>query len=628
MSDIKTNIWKAKYQQPGENTFEDTLKRVAYYISSAEKEDRVKWYRTFFSYMKENRFMPGGRILANAGTKIKNLSNCFVLKVRDSRQSIFQAMKDAADIYAWGGGIGYNFSYLREKGAPISIGGRSSGVISFMKLFNEVADVIKIRSRRGATMGQLNISHPEILDFIWLKSNLDRNLEDILQTAKKLGLDEVEKFRNYLQSKQFVHFNISVRLSDDFMNKVKKDENFDLVSPYDGQIKKTLPAKMLMWEISKSAWKSGDPGVVFIDRINQDELMEPVWGPPEGSNPCSELYLYPYESCNLGSINLNAHLSKSLYGYEINWRKLFNTVYVLTRFLDNVVTLDRNIVKKVDEVRSYLRRIGIGIMGWADILLKLGIPYGGDESLELARKLMWFISTVSIISSHELAKEKGPAPFWEENRGKLNSHFIWKLWSERSNFGEDTQLLSILENIYKFEFPIPDKGLSLYSVRNVSWTSIAPTGSIAILAEASHSIEPFYKLVYRRNLELGGDKVQKVVYIKVPVVEEKLREIGLDERDIERFYSEYTEGGIDNVTVLEDNLKELFVDSHSLSPKKHVDMQAALQEFTSNSISKTVNMPNNSTVEDIMNIFVYMWEKGVKSSTIYRDGSKYNQVLQ
>lgn len=791
---IKDYIWEAKYKRPGEKSISDTFRRVAKYISSAESVYSGYWGEKFFEIMNQNRFLPGGRILANAGTKIKNLSNCFVLKVRDSRQSIFQELKDAADVYAWGGGIGYNFSHLREKGAPISIGGKSSGVLSFMKLFNETADVIKIRSRRGATMGQLDVSHPEIEDFIWLKSKLTDEEEKLIELMN--SEEDREKLHRYILSKKFTHFNISVRISDDFMSAVRENKDWKLISPLNGEVRKVIKAKDLFGQIALSAWSSGDPGVVFIDRIDEDEMMLPIWGSPEGSNPCqlegtlnvdgdrlhrigdissakftgeyawtedgpspiyeantyyfwktgykevveiitdrgnsikltpdhkilvldnieddsylvtwedaqnatnkyivptstgmevikniigkiitsedvvsifgyfekiidvkpvgegnvwdfkvkdsfgrnwtysqgfvchncSELYLYPYESCNLGSINLVEHLYKEDNRYRINWVKLFETVRVATRFLDDVVSLDRNIVEKINETRSYLRRIGLGVMGLADLFLLIEIPYGSKESLELAQKLLWFISVVSIMESNYLARVKGPADFWKDNKLHLNYRFIDKVFDLTSNrirkFMEDTNLVGLVEN--SKELHMYDGNGPGYPLRNVSWTSIAPTGSLAILAGVSHAIEPYYKLVYKRNLELGEDKVQKVEFIKNHFVDLKLREMGLSESEIARFYTQYSEGGIESVDVLPEDKRKLFVDSHSLSPKEHVDVQSALQEFVSNSISKTVNMPNSATVEDVEYIFMYMWEKRVKSSTIYRDGSKVFQVL-
>ena len=976
---IRDYIWKAKYQQPGEKDISDTFRRVAKYISSAEPVYSDYWEKKFFEIMNQNRFLPGGRILANAGTKIKNLSNCFVLEVRDSRQSIFQALKDAADVYAWGGGIGYNFSHLREKGAPISIGGKSSGVLSFMKIFNEVADVIKIRSRRGATMGQLDVSHPEIEDFIWLKSKLSDEEEKLIELMS--SEEDREKLHRYILSKKFTHFNISVRISDEFMRAVKENKDWKLISPLSGEVRKVMKAKDLFGQIALSAWSSGDPGVVFIDRIDEDEMMLPIWGSPEGSNPCqlegtlnvdgdrlhrigdisnakftgeyawtedgpspiyeantyyfwktgykdvirlitnagihieltpdhkilaaegkdgkyeymwieakdalnkkivlgirdykevmrkapqnkkvillgflfgdgtleasgkvvhvditpekepevadllrefgfteresdkysfhsfrmpiskfveifgkesldliqktdtkeipewvfykdiewirdfitgvyeangstnsngqilfktisekladqlqqllllfgvfswkvenkpvkikwyngeyisrrswnlqiaprngkaflytigflserknrnikildkkygvrvrvtsiqyigkgnvwdfkmkqefgrdwnytqgfvchncSELYLYPYESCNLGSINLVEHLYKEGDKYFIDWGKLFETVRVATRFLGDVVDLDRNIVEKINETRSYLRRIGLGVMGLADLFLLMDIPYGSEESLELAQRIMWFISVVSIMESNYLARIKGPAKFWVDNKLHLNYRFIDKVFDLTSSrirkFMEDTNLVKLVED--SKELYMYDGNWLSYPLRNVSWTSIAPTGSLAILAEVSHAIEPYYKLVYRRNLELGEDKVQKVEFIKNHFVDLKLREIGLSESEIARFYTQYSEGGIESVDVLPEDKRKLFVDSHSLSPKEHVDVQSALQEFVSNSISKTVNMPNLATVEDVEDIFMYMWEKRVKSSTIYRDGSKVFQVL-
>ena len=343
---------------------------------------------------------------------------------------------------------------------------------------------------------------------------------------------------------------------------------------------------------------------------------------------CSELQLYPYESCVLGSINLAAYsvVRRDNNGeYYIDWVNLGKLAFYGTIFLNAVVTLDKNRVEKITKNQKYLRRIGLGVMGWADMLLLLGIPYGSEESLELAKRIMNFITRVSVMTSNLLAKIEGPAPFYREHKDNLNQYFLDKLFSYElgKNEQEALELLKKSFNLEDYRFDIRN-----YPVRNVSWTSIAPTGSIAIMAGASHSIEPYYKLVYKRNLELGSDVTKRVEFIKVDMVERKLRELGYDDKIIRRFYEEYTESGIDNVTVLPEQIKRIFVDSHSLSPKQHVDMQAAFQEFTSNSISKTVNMPSTTKVKDVEDIIVYMHDSGIKSSTIYVDGSKAFQILE
>ena len=559
-------IFKMKYAQTKRNGekegWEQACARVAYHVASAEPNDSAKlqMLAEFTRIMVERSFVPGGRIIANAGTSILNLMNCFVLPIDDSRESIYNTLKYAAEIFAWGGGIGYNFSNLREFGAPVSTtGGTASGPLSFMSLFDQTGEVISQASRRGAQMGILNIDHPDIISFINFKNDLNsRNLrlmDDYLRNLELVGLDRkgkkyFEVMRKTLADDQLTHFNISVALTDEFMKRYEEHTTFQLQSKRSID---TVDADYLMLLIAENAWLSGDPGIFFIDRANEDNMV-PYLGKFEATNPCGEVPLLPYEPCCLGSINLERFVE----GNYIDFAYLKEVVGLAVRFLDNVHDVSHTQIDEINESAKRTRRIGLGVMGWADMLAELGLPYDHDDAFILADIIGNTIQEEAWLTSMDLAEERGPFPAYDEE--KINWNLIDKLELDRR------------------------------PVRNVAVTSIAPTGSISLISDVNSGIEPYFAHNYTRNI---------------------------------------TEG-IGNYAT--DTLKQSAVSStvktaHEIDWKDHIKMQAAWQKWTCNAVSKTINMPDYATEEDIIDAYTLAWKMGCKGITVYRNGSRMFQIL-
>jgi len=526
-------------------TPEQMFKRVAMVVSNVEKNKKLKelWYKKFFDVMANLDFLPNSPTLANAGRATGQLAGCFVLKVDDTMDSIMNTMTDMALIQKSGGGTGMSFSKLRREGAIVnSTHGTSSGPISFMKMYNAVTDTVKQGGmRRGANMGILRVDHPDIMKFCKCKS--------------KEG--------------ELANFNISVALTDEFMSALEKGALFNLIDPAEKTVVETLPAKEIFDAIIEGAWQNGEPGIVFIDRINEKHVMEEVI---ESTNPCGEEPLLPYESCNLGSINLANMITAD---GQFDEDKLQETVEIAVRFLDNVVDATKFPLKKIEEKTLRTRKVGLGVMGWSDFLVKIGVAYDSPQALEWADMVMELVHTTALETSVELGQEKGPFPAWKES-----SYKEWKT-----------------------------------PPRNAERITLAPTGTIASIANCSGGIEPYFKLCYNRHI------LDSKFFVTNYLLDEYL-----DQYDIT--WEQVMEHGGTladmNVSI---QLKKLFKTATEIDPQAHVNMQAAFQKHTDAAVSKTINMPNEATREEIADVVLQIYEKGCKGVTVYRDGSRQVQVL-
>ena len=501
-------------------------------------------------------FLPNSPTLMNAGSKLGQLSACFVLPVGDSIEEIFDAIKYAAMIHKSGGGTGFSFSNIRSKDSRVgTTGGVASGPVSFLRIFNTATEQIKQGgTRRGANMGILRVDHPDILEFIRAKE----------------------------QDGEFINFNLSVALTEKFMEAVEKGEDYPLIDPHSGKSKSSLNAKEVFDILVNKAWQSGDPGIVFLDRINRDNPT-PNQGEMESTNPCGEQPLLPFEACNLGSINLSkfviANKTSSCKTDCIDWDGLKDIIHTAVRFLDNVIDASQFPLEKIAEKVRTNRKIGLGVMGFADMLFALELPYNSEEALSLAEKIMEFIQTEGRNASHQLAEERGAFPAFSES-------------------------------IYK-------DGKTL---RNATITTIAPTGTLSIIAGCSSGIEPVFALAFARHV-MDGERLVEVN----PYFETALKSCGLYSTELMDAVT--NTGSVSSFDFLPQNIKDTFVTAMDISAEAHLRMQAAFQKYTDNAVSKTVNLPNNATVQDIDHIYRLAYTLGCKGVTVYRDGSKSGQVL-
>lgn len=521
----------------------------AIYNPSADVEAAAD---SFYELMTSLRFLPNSPTLMNAGRPLGQLSACFVLPVGDSMEEIFEAVKNAALIHKSGGGTGFSFSRLRQKGATVrSTGGVASGPVSFMRVFNVATEAVKQGgTRRGANMGILRVDHPDILEFIRCKSN----------------------------TSDINNFNISVGLTEAFMRAVETSENYDLIDPKTKKSVSQLNAREVFDEIVDAAWATGEPGIVFLDRLNRDNVVPSV-GEIESTNPCGEQPLLPYESCNLGSIDLVSLLKTEDGAVKLDFDLLKTTVEEAVHFLDNVIDVNNYPLEHIAEMTKSTRKIGLGVMGFADALLALGIPYNSSEGVAFAERVMSFIETTGHNASRRLAKSRGAFPL----------------------FGEST---------LKDGEPI----------RNATVTTIAPTGTLSIIAGCSSGVEPVFGYVYIRNVMDGTQMVEVN-----PLLMEKLHALKLDSEEM--FQRIAAEGTIAHIAEIPEEVRNVFVCAHDISPEAHIRMQAAFQRHTDNAVSKTVNFPNAATREDVYAVYLLAFREGLKGVTIYRDGSRTGQVL-
>jgi ribonucleoside-diphosphate reductase alpha chain len=537
----------------------DMFLRVARHIARAEENygdasHVEKAAELFYKIMTDFTFLPNSPTLMNAGRRLGQLAACFVLPVEDSLDGIFAALKNAALIHKSGGGTGFSFSRLRPRDSRVgSTGGVASGPVSFMKIFNTATEQVKQGgTRRGANMAILRVDHPDILDFIHCK-----------QTNQELN-----------------NFNISVGVTDEFMKAARGGNTYDLIDPLGNKKSGELNAADVYKILVQQAWQNGDPGIIFLDRLNRDNPT-PTIGSIESTNPCGEQPLLPFEACNLGSINLAKFVMRKDGKTGIDYKQLKEAVQHAVRFLDDTIDMSNYPLEEIEKMVSGNRKIGLGIMGFADMLFQLKVPYNSEEALETAEQVMGFIQEESHEASRQLAQKRG-----------VFANFEKSVFSQRKG---DTY-------------------------RNATVTTIAPTGTLSIIAGCSSGIEPLFALSFVRNV-MDNDELLEVN----PYFERVAKEHGFYSHELMNQVAR--RGSISSMDEIPEEVRKVFVTAHDVSPEWHVRMQAAFQKHTDNAVSKTVNLPHDATKEDVQKVYDLAYELDCKGITIYRDGSKENQVL-
>ena len=628
------------------------------------------WPQRFYDLLTSLRFLPNSPTLGNAGRPLQQLSACFVLPVEDSMASIFEAVKETALIHQSGGGTGFAFSRLRPAGDVVrSTGGVASGPVSFMRVFDAATEAIKQGgTRRGANMAILDVHHPDIEAFINLKGDMVT----------------------------LTNFNISVAVDDAFMRAVEAGADFDLVNPRTGEITGTRNARAVFDTIVANAWRNGDPGLVFLDRINADNPT-PALGAMEATNPCGEQPLLPYESCNLGSLNLSLFVSNKEQGTkgkepeggadpsarpevlegrgelqtvrgepvesrepstnaettaspsprkdrgsggEVDWEALAEVIPVAVRFLDDVIDMNAYPVEAIGRQTRLTRKIGLGLMGWADMLFKLGIPYDSEDALDLADRLMAFIRDKADAASEALAAERGCFPAWEASvYGPKGPRSRPPMGSEQpvtasarpeALEGRGTMEPRVTQSETSKPLSASGEGAGggvVRPLRNSTRTTVAPTGTLSIIADCTGGIEPAFALAYTRQHYLDP---------KNPTVPVRLTELNKTFEAVARERGFYSQALVDHLAAggrlserldVPEDVKRLFVTAHDIAPRWHVRMQAAFQRHVDNAVSKTINFPRDAAIEDVAEAYLLAYREGCKGITIYRDGSRAGQVL-
>jgi ribonucleoside-diphosphate reductase alpha chain len=540
-------------------TPDQMFRRVAHHIALAEKNygdagQVEKVEDNFYRMMTEFKFLPNSPTLMNAGQRLGQLAACFVLPVEDTMEGIFDSLKNAALIHKSGGGTGFSFSRLRSKNSRVgTTGGIASGPISFMKIFNTATEQVKQGgTRRGANMGILRVDHPDVMEFIHCKKD----------------------------NKDLENFNISISVTDSFMEALRDGSSYDLIDPREKKKVGTANASEVFEALVKQAWENGDPGIVFLDRINRDNPT-PALGEIESTNPCGEQPLLPMEACNLGSINLAKFVAKSDEGPVIDYEGLKDIIWWSIRFLDNTIDMSKYPLPEIEAMVKGNRKVGLGVMGFADMLYQLQIPYNSEKALQTAEEIMSFIQKESHLASAYLASERGPFPNFEKSVFKGREDAVY---------------------------------------RNATTTTIAPTGTLSIIAGCSSGIEPLFALSFVRHVMDNDELIEVNQYFETTA-----RERGFYTRELMERIA--LKGSISEVRDVPEDVRDVFVTAHDVTPDWHVLMQAAFQKYTDNAVSKTVNLPKDATIDDVKKVYLLSYKLGCKGVTIYRDGSKENQVL-